>query len=45
VPKDVIDRAFDDLARAARPGGGTRGKLVWPGLVRRLERLDPSYRT
>jgi ribulose-5-phosphate 4-epimerase/fuculose-1-phosphate aldolase len=45
VPKEVIDRAFDDLARAARPGGGTRGKLVWPGLVRRLERLDPSYRT
>ena len=45
VPKEVIDRAFDDLARAARPGGGTRGTLVWPGLVRRLERLDPSYRT
>ena len=43
VPKEVIDRAFDDLARAARPRGN-RGNLVWPGLLRRLEREDASYR-
>jgi hypothetical protein len=23
---------------------GGRGSLVWPGLIRRLERIDPSYR-
>jgi len=23
---------------------GSRGALVWPGLLRRLDRLDPSYR-
>jgi ribulose-5-phosphate 4-epimerase/fuculose-1-phosphate aldolase len=36
VPKDII-------ASAGRPRG-SRGALVWPGLLRRLERLDPSYR-
>ena len=25
--------------------GQRRGALVWPGLLRRLDRLDPSYRT
>ncbi len=44
VPKEIIDRAFDDLARAARPRG-SRGNLVWPGLIRRLERQDQSYRS
>jgi ribulose-5-phosphate 4-epimerase/fuculose-1-phosphate aldolase len=43
VPKEIIDTASGQLARAARPGGG-RGRLVWPGLLRRLDRLDTSYR-
>jgi hypothetical protein len=25
-------------------GRGTRGELVWPGLLRRLDRTDPSYK-
>jgi len=28
---------------AARPRG-SRGMLVWPGLLRRLDRVDSSYR-
>ena len=30
------------LITATRPRGG-RGKLVWPGLLRRLDGLDSSY--
>ena len=40
VPKDIIDRAYTDYL--ARPRG-SRGDLVWPGLLRRLNRTDPSY--
>ncbi len=43
VPKEIIDTASTQLARAARPRG-SRGNLVWPGLLRRLDRLDASYR-
>jgi len=41
VGKDVLDRVAE-LVATPRPGGG-RGALIWPGLLRRLERLDPSY--
>ena len=41
VSKDIID-ASAQMAATSRPGGA-RGGLVWPGLLRRLERLDPSY--
>jgi ribulose-5-phosphate 4-epimerase/fuculose-1-phosphate aldolase len=44
VPKEVIDSAYSQLMAAAGAGGG-RGALVWPGLLRRLDRIDPSYRT
>jgi ribulose-5-phosphate 4-epimerase/fuculose-1-phosphate aldolase len=44
VPKDVLDDSYVRLQRTERPGGG-RGALVWPGLLRRLDRADPSYRT
>jgi ribulose-5-phosphate 4-epimerase/fuculose-1-phosphate aldolase len=37
VPKEVLD--------TARPAGRGRGALIWPGLLRRLDRIDPSYRT
>lgn len=36
------DNAYTQLITATRPRGG-RGKLVWPGLLRRLDRLDSSY--
>jgi ribulose-5-phosphate 4-epimerase/fuculose-1-phosphate aldolase len=44
VPKDVLEDSYSRLQKAQSPGGG-RGALVWPGLLRRLERHDPSYRT
>jgi len=43
VPKEILDTAYGQLTTAARPGGGP-GQLVWPGLLRRLDRSDPSYR-
>src|SRR6266496_3726743 len=44
VPKEVIDDSNARMPRTERPGGG-RGALVWPGLLRRLDRTDQSYRT
>jgi ribulose-5-phosphate 4-epimerase/fuculose-1-phosphate aldolase len=44
VGKEIIDAAYGQADSSPRPRSG-RGKLVWPGLLRRLERLDPSYRT
>ena len=44
VPKDVLEDSYSRLQKAQTAGGG-RGGLVWPGLLRRLERHDPSYRT
>src|SRR5215813_6903063 len=39
VPKEVLDDSYARLQSAQRPGGG-RGGLVWPGLLRRLDRID-----
>jgi hypothetical protein len=41
---------FDEITAAhagvpSSPRGSGRGALVWPGLLRRLDRIDPSYRT
>jgi ribulose-5-phosphate 4-epimerase/fuculose-1-phosphate aldolase len=44
VPKDIIETTSAQVMAAGRPGG-SRAMLVWPGLLRRLDRLDPSYRT
>jgi ribulose-5-phosphate 4-epimerase/fuculose-1-phosphate aldolase len=44
VPKELIESAYAQVMTAGRPAG-SRGMLVWPGLLRRLDRLDPSYRT
>ncbi len=44
VPKEVIDDSNTRMQSTQRPGGG-RGALVWPGLLRRLDRTDQSYRT
>ena len=43
VPKEVLYESYSRMLKTERPGGG-RGALVWPGLLRRLDRLDPSYR-
>jgi hypothetical protein len=43
VPKDVIDAGYAAATATQRKTGGPGG-LVWPGLLRRLERRDPSYR-
>jgi ribulose-5-phosphate 4-epimerase/fuculose-1-phosphate aldolase len=43
VPKEIIDNAYAQLAAMSRPSG-RRGSLVWPGLLRRLDRVDASYR-
>ena len=43
-PKEIIESAYGQVMAGGRPGQG-RGALVWPGLLRRLDRLDPSYRT
>jgi ribulose-5-phosphate 4-epimerase/fuculose-1-phosphate aldolase len=44
VPKEMVDSASAQIDRATRPRG-SRDTLVWPGLLRRLDRIDPSYRT
>jgi ribulose-5-phosphate 4-epimerase/fuculose-1-phosphate aldolase len=43
VGKDIIDAAYAQAPSSPRRRSG-RGELVWPGLLRRLDRLDPSFR-
>jgi ribulose-5-phosphate 4-epimerase/fuculose-1-phosphate aldolase len=43
VPKDVMDKGYASAAANQRKNGG-QGRLVWPGLLRRLDRTDPSFR-
>jgi ribulose-5-phosphate 4-epimerase/fuculose-1-phosphate aldolase len=43
VSKEIIDAAYTQVQAASRPRG-SRGGLVWPGLLRRLDRTDSSYR-
>ncbi|HKQ61920.1 MAG TPA: class II aldolase/adducin family protein, partial [Candidatus Polarisedimenticolaceae bacterium] len=38
VPKEVLDAAYAGPAQPRR-----RGETIWPGLLRRLDRIDPSY--
>jgi ribulose-5-phosphate 4-epimerase/fuculose-1-phosphate aldolase len=44
VPKEIMESGYLQVSTATGRAGG-RGKLVWPGLLRRLDHLDPSYRT
>jgi hypothetical protein len=43
VSKEILDASY-----ATMQGGGaprrSAAALVWPGLLRRLDRIDPSYR-
>jgi ribulose-5-phosphate 4-epimerase/fuculose-1-phosphate aldolase len=42
VAKEIVDAAYTQMATSTPQDG--RGGLIWPGLLRRLDRLDPSYR-
>ncbi len=42
IHPDIIAGATAQATRATRSAGGA---LAWPGLLRKLERLDPTYRT
>ena len=44
VPKEIIEAGYASAAKEQRKRGG-RGNLVWPGLLRRLDRTDSSYRS
>jgi len=44
VPKEVLDAGYQRAAQASRPRNRWDA-LVWPGLLRRLDREDSSYRT
>ena len=42
IPSSVLESA-QGMAKAATRGAG--GGLAWPGLLRKLDRVDPSFRT
>jgi ribulose-5-phosphate 4-epimerase/fuculose-1-phosphate aldolase len=44
VGKNIIEAGYTQATASQNRQGGS-GRLVWPGLLRRLERTDPSYRT
>ena len=41
VPQSIVDGI---LAQAEQVTKGMMGDLVWPGLLRKLDRIDPSFR-
>jgi ribulose-5-phosphate 4-epimerase/fuculose-1-phosphate aldolase len=42
-PRDVLEQTYDKMK--PRPGHASRnGDLAWPALLRKLDRVDPSYR-
>jgi ribulose-5-phosphate 4-epimerase/fuculose-1-phosphate aldolase len=42
IPKTVLDGMQTALNKATR--GSSPGALAWPALLRKLDRLDPSFR-
>ncbi|MGO9418333.1 class II aldolase/adducin family protein [Roseiarcus sp.] len=42
IPQPILDGARAQSAEVTR---GLGGALAWPGILRKLDRLDPSYRT
>ena len=44
VPKEVMDKGYANAMANQRRNGG-QGRLVWPGLLRRLDRTDSSFRS
>ena len=43
IPRSIIDTAKDQARRVSIGMGPD--ELLWPGLLRRLDRIDPSYRS
>ncbi len=43
VPKEVMESGYAEAEKSQRRRGGA-GAIVWPGLLRRLDRVDRSYR-
>src|SRR5258705_1217997 len=41
VPDDILDRVPAQVAMVTHGGGG---RLIWPGLLRKLDRMDAGYR-
>ena len=44
VDKAIIERGYSAAMNEQRRRNGGPGRLVWPGLLRRLDRRDASYR-
>src|SRR6266850_1715468 len=44
IDKSVIDRGYSAAMQEQRRRNGGQHRLAWPGLLRRLDRRDPSYR-
>jgi ribulose-5-phosphate 4-epimerase/fuculose-1-phosphate aldolase len=42
IPQQILDSAKEQSRKVTRGAGA--GALSWPGLLRKLDRLDPSYR-
>src|SRR5688572_7853599 len=45
LQKSLVDNAFTQMMTQGRGRARSRGGLIWPGLLRRLERKDTSYRS
>jgi len=45
IPKPILDGARAQAGQAMRGARGLGGALAWPGILRKLDRLDPSFRT
>src|SRR5437588_8863737 len=41
IPNDIIDRVASQMSAVTMGQGAS---LTWPGLLRKLDRIDPSYR-
>src|SRR6184192_1039055 len=41
IPNDIVDRVASQMSAVTVGQGAT---LTWPGLLRKLDRIDPSYR-
>jgi ribulose-5-phosphate 4-epimerase/fuculose-1-phosphate aldolase len=43
LPKEVVDHTMQVGAEVNTTGRAAGGALLWAGLLRRLDRLDPGY--
>lgn len=44
IPQQILDGARSMMAGVTRNKQGMGGALAWPALLRKLDRMDPSYR-